>query len=58
MGAASYSKNAEQVDLYFGLGCFWHMQHYFVEGERSVLHRGDRQLNSVAGYAGGSESGP
>lgn len=40
--------------LYFGVGCFWHIQHEFVEGERKILGRNDRQLTSRTGYAGGT----
>jgi hypothetical protein len=34
------------------LQCFWHIQHEFIEGERSILARDDHQLTSAAGYAG------
>jgi len=40
--------------LYFGVGCFWHIQHEFIEGERTILGRNDHQLTSAAGYAGGA----
>lgn len=43
----------ELVDAYFGCGCFWHVQHEFVEAERKILGRTDDQLTSRAGYAGG-----
>jgi len=39
---------------YFGVGCFWHIQHEFVEqGEKEILGRGPNQYTSAAGYAGG-----
>eukprot|EP00542_Grammatophora_oceanica_P020777 CAMPEP_0194052678 /NCGR_PEP_ID=MMETSP0009_2-20130614/46505_1 /TAXON_ID=210454 /ORGANISM="Grammatophora oceanica, Strain CCMP 410" /LENGTH=294 /DNA_ID=CAMNT_0038700397 /DNA_START=31 /DNA_END=915 /DNA_ORIENTATION=+ len=41
------------IDVYFGCGCFWHVQHELVEAERSMLGRSDEQLTSRAGYAGG-----
>mmetsp|Transcript_15812 Transcript_15812/g.31890 ORF Transcript_15812/g.31890 Transcript_15812/m.31890 type:complete len:94 (-) Transcript_15812:194-475(-) len=34
-------------------GCFWHVQHEFVEAERKILGRSDDQITSRAGYAGG-----
>ena len=34
-------------------GCFWHVQHEFVEAERTILSRTDDTLTSRAGYAGG-----
>lgn len=41
--------HAEEVEnehqkVYFGVGCFWHVQHEFVETERKVLHREDSDL--------------
>ena len=32
------------------------LQHEFVEGERQILGRGDHELTSAAGYAGGSKT--
>lgn len=45
------------TDVYFGVGCFWHIQHEFVDAERTLLGRGDHQLTSRAGYAGGTKTG-
>jgi len=47
----------ELVDVYFGCGCFWHVQHEFVEAEKKILGRTDKQLTSRAGYAGGNTKG-
>jgi len=41
------------TDVYFGVGCFWHIQHEFVEAERKLLKRDDGDLTSMTGYAGG-----
>jgi hypothetical protein len=41
--------------VYFGVGCFWHIQHEFVEAERELLGRGDTQLSARTGYAGGTK---
>ena len=43
----------EDIEVYFGCGCFWHVQHELVEAERRILGRNDVQLTSRAGYAGG-----
>jgi len=43
----------DDVEVYFGCGCFWHVQHEFVEAERKILGRSDKDLTSRAGYAGG-----
>ena len=45
--------NDELIDVYFGCGCFWHVQHEFVEAERKILGRADDQITSRTGYAGG-----
>jgi peptide methionine sulfoxide reductase MsrA len=41
------------IDVYFGCGCFWHVQHEFVEAERKILGRSDSELTTFVGYAGG-----
>lgn len=46
-----------EIPIYFGVGCFWHVQHEFVEAERAVLGRGDGELTALAGYAGGKRLG-
>ena len=47
------AEEEELIDVYFGCGCFWHVQHEFVEAERTLLNRGDSTFTSRAGYAGG-----
>jgi len=47
----------KSVDVYFGVGCFWHIQHEFVEAERTMLGRTDKTLTSLTGYAGGTATG-
>lgn len=48
----------EQLEsVYFGVGCFWHIQHEFVEAERALLGRSDAELTSLTGYAGGNALG-
>ncbi|KAL7530811.1 hypothetical protein ACHAXR_006640 [Thalassiosira sp. AJA248-18] len=47
------AEDEELIDVYFGCGCFWHVQHEFVEAERRILNRSDDQLTARAGYAGG-----
>jgi len=51
--AAAESKDEELIDVYFGCGCFWHVQHEFVQAERRILNRSDEELTARAGYAGG-----
>ncbi|KAL7539863.1 hypothetical protein ACHAWF_006520 [Thalassiosira exigua] len=43
----------ELVDVYFGCGCFWHVQHEFAEAERRILGRSDAELTARSRYAGG-----
>lgn len=43
--------------VYFGVGCFWHIQHEFVvQGEKEILGRAPNQYTSAAGYAGGKST--
>ncbi len=32
--ANAVETNEELIDVYFGCGCFWHVQHEFVEAEK------------------------
>ena len=45
----------ELESLYFGCGCFWHLQHSVAVFERDMLGRGGSQLKCKAGYAGGKK---
>ena len=47
------SEEDDMIDVYFGCGCFWHVQHEFVEAERKFLGRSDEELTARAAYAGG-----
>lgn len=42
------------IEVYFGCGCFWHVQHEFVEAERKILGRDVIDLSARVGYAGGN----
>jgi peptide methionine sulfoxide reductase MsrA len=53
----------DSVDrIYFGSGCFWHMQYEFVsleqDGTGAFGGRDDAHLSSLAGYAGGKWESP
>lgn len=54
---ASSSSAAPLESVYFGVGCFWHIQHEFVKAERTMLGRSDAELTSLTGYAGGKAVG-
>ncbi|CAK9061445.1 unnamed protein product, partial [Durusdinium trenchii] len=41
------------VDIYFGQGCFWHVQREMVLWESKFLGRSGGDITSMAGYAGG-----
>eukprot|EP00927_Polykrikos_kofoidii_P073512 TRINITY_DN6953_c0_g4_i1.p1 TRINITY_DN6953_c0_g4~~TRINITY_DN6953_c0_g4_i1.p1 ORF type:complete len:244 (-),score=24.39 TRINITY_DN6953_c0_g4_i1:569-1300(-) len=49
--------SAQDVKVYFGCGCFWHMQHEFVVLEITNLCRQDGNLSARAAYAGGTQTG-
>jgi peptide methionine sulfoxide reductase MsrA len=44
---------AETVKVYFGAGCFWHVQHELFGEEIGSLQRSPMQATVVTGYAGG-----
>ena len=50
---AAAAADEELIDVYFGCGCFWHVQHEFVVAEQRILGRSDEDLTARAGYAGG-----
>ena len=57
---ASISSNGQELEkrnVYFGAGCFWHVQHEMILAERKILHRKDEELTSLTGYAGGGGRG-
>lgn len=55
--AADVAAETASLPVYFGCGCFWHVQHEFVDCERQVLGRKDAELTSRCGYAGGLKTG-
>ena len=52
--AALSTGNDEQLlEVYFGCGCFWHVQHEFVMAEQRILGRVRTECTARTGYAGG-----
>jgi len=47
---------ADSISVYFGAGCFWHMQHSFIVAEQDILHRDSASLTSLTGYAGSTST--
>ena len=54
---ATATAASDVESVYYGVGCFWHIQHEFVEAERKLLGRNDHELTSASGYAGGKSTG-
>merc|ERR1712137_555377 len=48
---------AKEVDVYFGVGNFFHLQHELVLKEALDLTRREGDITAVAGYAGGTKVG-
>jgi peptide methionine sulfoxide reductase MsrA len=46
------------INVYFGCGCFWHVQHEFVTAEIKTLCRDGSSLTARTAYAGGTQTGP
>lgn len=56
--AAPRAAHAEgNVNVFFGQGCFWHLQHEIVKKEETALDRGSKSITALVGYAGGNEVG-
>lgn len=47
----------DDVLLYVGAGCFWHVQHEMTVAEQKLLGRDGDSFTAIAGYAGGSKLG-
>jgi len=43
--------------VYMGAGCFWHVQHELIVAENKILGRDANSYTAVAGYAGGTKVG-
>lgn len=42
---AAYADDTKDVQKYYwGVGCFWHAQHEFIQAEKTILGRTDDQL--------------
>jgi len=48
--------SSDEVSVYFGQGCFWHVQKEFLDKERTELGRSAGSLTALTGYAGGVPS--
>merc|ERR1719337_5683 len=51
IASAAAAGNETNVQMYFGLGCFWHIQYKFIQAERNILGRSDAELTAITGYA-------
>jgi len=57
LAKATPKTTSTDVAVYFGCGCFWHMQHAFVTMEKSSISRAPAEVTSRCAYAGGSSTG-
>mmetsp|Transcript_20986 Transcript_20986/g.32016 ORF Transcript_20986/g.32016 Transcript_20986/m.32016 type:complete len:267 (+) Transcript_20986:71-871(+) len=56
MAVDESAASSKLTDVYFGVGCFWHIQHEFVVAEQRLLGRNGKELTSRTGYAGGTKT--
>lgn len=43
--SSAYADDANPIQSYYwGVGCFWHTQHEFINAEKTILGRTDEQL--------------
>mmetsp|Transcript_33539 Transcript_33539/g.61490 ORF Transcript_33539/g.61490 Transcript_33539/m.61490 type:complete len:312 (-) Transcript_33539:91-1026(-) len=54
--ASAAAAGASSVNIYFGQGCFWHVQHELVKKEVRSLGRGAGEITALTGYAGGTKA--
>ena len=59
----SSGPSTQETRIYFGAGCFWHIQYEFVRAEQDATGpfcggRDDAGVSSLAGYAGGKWQSP
>jgi hypothetical protein len=54
--AAAPSTDSTLQNVYFGVGCYWHIQHEFVTAEIEKLGRSNQELTAYTGYAGGKST--
>lgn len=57
-GRALAAQEEEEEEVYFGAGCFWHVQHEMTNAERTILGRATGKFTSRTGYAGGTKADP
>lgn len=53
LAATTTEYNDIKEEVYFGIGCFWHVQHEMIAAEQTLLKRTPNQYTSRTGYAGG-----
>lgn len=51
------ARAAKEVDIYYGVGNFFHLQHELVYKEALDFSRREGDITAVAGYAGGKTAG-
>jgi len=57
VGSPRVARAEASVDVFFGQGCFWHVQNVFVKKEAAELKRDGSAITALVGYAGGNEVG-
>jgi len=53
---SSATPSGNELSVYFGCGCFWHVQHAFVTSEMTGLCREGDHISARTAYAGGKET--
>jgi len=57
VGSPRAARAESDVNVFFGQGCFWHVQHDIVRKEMKDLSRDGSTVTALAGYAGGKAVG-
>lgn len=52
----SEAESKEDLEVYFGAGCFWHVQKAINQAEEDLLGRSEANITGITGYAGGTDN--
>lgn len=52
----SSAETRDEINVYFGAGCFWHVQKVINQAEEELLGRRGANITGITGYAGGMDN--
>jgi len=52
----SLAQTQDEIEVYFGAGCFWHVQKVINQAEEDLFGRSGANITGITGYAGGEDN--